>query len=139
VYSSSNTLVSPTQSGYSSNSANISDSIAIDGLGRAFISNNTSSGTQAGTLTVWANNGTLISTANNNYGYFANNTISVDPFIPHGLSLDASGNCWIAGNTFASSTGLTGVGLVTELIGIAAPVLTPVSVQVTTNQLGVRP
>jgi hypothetical protein len=135
VYSSSRVAISP-QAGYASNSANYADSIEIDGLGRAFVSNNTASSVQAGTLTVFANNGTLISTANNNLGYFANDTISVDPFIPRGLALDASGNCWIAGNT---TIGLS-TNVVTELIGIAAPVATPLSVQNTpTNRLGVRP
>ena len=135
VYSSSGTLVSP-MAGYASNSSNIADSIEIDGLGRAFVSNNTTSSTQPGTLTVWASNGTLLSTANNSYGYYANDTIAVDPFIPHGLAIDSSGNCWIAGNTFQ---GLGSLNAVTELVGIAAPVITPLSVQVSTNQIGIRP
>jgi len=129
-YTSGGVAISP-GAGYTSNPGNIADSISIDGLGRAFVSNNTSSGVTPGSLTVFANNGTLISTANSNFGYRANGAIMVDPFIPKGLAIDASGNCWIAGNT---------PNALTELIGIAAPVATPLSVQNTpTNQLGVRP
>ena len=131
VYSSSGALVSPTTAGYATNSNNFSGSIKIDGLGRAFVAENTASGTQPGPIAVFANNGTLISTANSSYGYYANNTIPVDPFTPQGIALDASGNCWIAGNT---------PSVVTELIGIAAPVATPIATQNTpTNRLGVRP
>lgn len=118
--------------GYASNPDNSTASVAIDGLGRAFVSNNSfANSTQPGSLTVFANNGTLLSTSNASYGYFANGTIPVFPFFPRGLALDASGNCWIAGSAPSA---------VVELIGIAAPVATPLSVQNTpTNRLGVRP
>jgi len=118
--------------GFTSNSDNSPDSIAIDGLGRAFVSNNSFSiNTQPGTLTVFSNSGTLLSTANAGYGYFANGTIPVFPFFPRGLALDASGNCWITGSSPSA---------VVELIGIAAPVATPLAVQnAPTNRLGALP
>ncbi len=127
----SGALISPA-GGYASNSDNTAGSIEIDGLGRAFVTaNSISNQTLPGSILVFSNSGTLISTANQQYGYYANNTIPVDPFTPKGLALDASGNCWIAGNT---------PSVVTELIGIAAPVATPLAVQnAPTNRLGVRP
>ena len=82
VYSPSGSPISPT-AGYATNSDNVADSIEIDGLGRAFVSNNSySNQTQPGSLTVFSSTGTLLSTTNSNYGYFANNTIPVDPFHP---------------------------------------------------------
>ncbi len=118
--------------GYPSNSDNSPSSVAIDGLGRAFVSNSSYNfSAQPGSLTVFSNNGTLLSTSNANYGYFANGTIPVAPFFPRGLALDSSGNCWITGSSPSA---------VVELIGIAAPVTTPLAVQnAPTNLLGVRP
>jgi hypothetical protein len=49
---------------------------------------------------------------------------------PIGIAVDGSGNLWVAsvdGNS------------ITEFIGVAAPVLTPVAVGVANNTLGTRP
>ena len=117
--------------GYTSNSNNMAESIEIDGLGRAFLSNQTSNGSTPGTLTVFANNGTLVSKSNSNSGYAANGTIPASPYFPRGMAIDGSGNCWISGSS---------PNVVTELVGIAAPVATPLAAQsYPTNRLGVRP
>ncbi len=129
-YTSSGTQLSP-QGGYTANQNNTSDSLAIDGLNRTIVANNSPGDLHAGSVTVFTNSGTLISTANQSYGYFANNTIPVDPYLPKGLAIDPSGNVWITGNTPSG---------VTELIGLVAPVATPLSAQnAPTNRLGTRP
>ncbi|MEO7028266.1 MAG: hypothetical protein ABI147_02555 [Acidobacteriaceae bacterium] len=118
--------------------ANSPAAVMIDGLGRAFVSNSTSANTSTpGSLTVFSPTGTLLSTANGSMGYLANNTINNAPFLPTGMGIDPSGNVWITGiNTSASPNA---IGFVTEIIGVAAPILTPTTVQSSTNKYGVRP
>ncbi len=85
MYSPSGSPISPPTAGYvPTNADNVADSIEIDGLGRAFVSNNSySNQTQPGSLTVFSSTGTLLSTTNSNYGYFANNnTIPVGSLHP---------------------------------------------------------
>jgi hypothetical protein len=121
---------------YVSAATNYPTSIVIDGLGRAFVSNDTTPDESTpGSLTVFSPTGALISTANSMTGYLANNTIAYEPYAPTGLGIDASGNVWISGINNAPN----GYGFVTELIGIAAPVVTPTSVASSTNKYGVRP
>jgi hypothetical protein len=49
---------------------------------------------------------------------------------PGAIAIDGSGNAWIA-NYYTTS--------ITEMIGVAAPVVTPLSVGVKNNTLGTRP
>jgi hypothetical protein len=117
--------------GYTSNPDNSPFTLAVDGLGRVFAVNSThSTGTGPVTITVHSNTGTLLSTANANYGYSAGNILPTIIFAPRGIAIDGSGNVWVAGK---SPNGLF------ELIGLAAPVVTPISVANSPNQLGVRP
>jgi hypothetical protein len=121
---------------YTSVASNIPTSIMIDGLGRAFVSNSTTADFSGpGSLTVFSPTGTLLSKANANQGYLANNTINNEVFGPTGLAIDASGNVWITG----INNSATAYGYVTELIGIAAPIMTPTTVESSTNTYGVRP
>ena len=78
-FSNSGSLMSGT--GYLSSVSNIPASVMIDGLGRAFVSNYNGLGA-GGSLTVFSNSGTLISTANNSVGYLANDTIIDQPWVP---------------------------------------------------------
>jgi sugar lactone lactonase YvrE len=110
----------------------------VDGLGRIFVSNAADGNfIGQGSLTVFSPAGTLISTANASRGYLAGGTIANEPFAPTGMGIDPSGNVWITGvNTSGAANAY---GYVTELIGIAAPVVTPTSVASSTNRYGSRP
>jgi hypothetical protein len=121
---------------YTSVASNVPTSIMMDGLGRAFVSNATAADfSTPGSLTVFSPTGTLLSTANAKQGYLANNTINSEVFGPTGLAIDGSGDVWITGiNTLASA-----YGFVTEIIGIAAPITTPTTVESSTNTYGTRP
>jgi hypothetical protein len=112
----------------------VPQNIAIDGLGHVF------SGTYVvpttvnfmGSLVEFSNAGALLSTSN---GYSGSNVIPVVPEVPGGIGIDGSGNVWIAGTN--NSTSLP--NYVAEVIGIAAPLTTPLSVAVKNNLLGTRP
>jgi hypothetical protein len=54
---------------------------------------------------------------------------------PGAIAIDGSGDVW-ATNTYTNSNN---VSTVSELIGAAAPVVTPLSAGVKNNQLGTRP
>jgi hypothetical protein len=54
---------------------------------------------------------------------------------PGGLALDGSGNLWITG----TNGGSTLPTYVTEVIGIAAPVVTPKATAITNNTIAMRP
>ena len=116
---------------------NVPSGVMVDGLGRTFVSNGTNASyTTPGSLTVFSSAGTLLSTANASVGYLAGNTIPGEPFVPTGLAIDPSGNVWISG---VNNLATVPYQFVTELIGIAAPVLTQVTVQSSTNKYGQRP
>jgi len=89
--------------------------VAIDGDGNAWFANYTS-------LTELSQAGTALTPAS---GLIADPTLTID-----GLAVDSSGNVWFP--TFASNA-------IVEVIGLAAPVVTPLSVGVKTDTLGVRP
>ncbi len=63
----------------------------------------------------------------------------------YGIAIDASGNVWV-GNSYAAASG-SALGYVTEIVGQAAPVITPYAKNlpstaggsVTTNTIGTRP
>lgn len=119
--------------GYPSNPDNSPLSLAIDGAGRCLAANSNLNFYNApGTVTVFANDGTLLSTANNNHGYSANGVLPINLFGPRGVALDASGNMWVGGKSGSAA-------ILVELIGIAAPVMTPLSAANYPNMLGIRP
>jgi hypothetical protein len=107
--------------------------IAVDGLGNVFAGTLVSSGTSMGTLLEYSNSATLISPG---LGFTGSNVIPVVPEVPGGIAIDGSGNVWVAGS---NSVNTAMPNLVAEVIGIAAPVVTPRSVATTNNTLGVRP
>lgn len=89
--------------------------LAIDGAGMVWIANSNS------TVSVLSSSGAAISPAS---GYPAPTSI------PSSLSIDASGNLWI---TSAGDSSLT------EVVGAAAPVTTPLTNAVTNNNLATKP
>jgi sugar lactone lactonase YvrE len=105
-------------------------SIAIDGLGNIFGGGYLSS-TQQGALVEYNNSGTYLATPN---GFYGSNVIPNLPQID-GIAIDGSGNVWIAG----TNQGTTLPVYVAEVIGIAAPVVTPRVTAVINNTLGTRP
>ncbi len=141
-FNNSGTQLSPS-GGYSQNLYNRPESVIIDGLGRAWVSNIATDATGhtlgvPGSITAFSPTGTLISTSTSStsagtlLGYTAAGIIPQQPFSPQGIKIDPSGNLWITGVSSYR-------GAVTELIGIAAPVVTPLSVATSTGQLGTRP
>ncbi len=125
------TLISPT-GGFTSNSDNSPFTLAIDGQGRVFAANSSLNyPAQRGTITVFQNDGALISKSNFDYGYSANGTLPINMFGPRGIALDGSGNVWVSGGE--------GTPVLVELVGLAAPVLTPLSAANSPNKLGTKP
>jgi len=105
--------------------------ITVDGLGNIFAGGYLSD-TSMGGLVEFSNSGVLLSPDN---GFYGSNVIPVTPQPAEGIHIDGSGNVWIAG----SNGGTALPNYVAEVIGIAAPVVTPRSVAVTNNTLGTRP
>lgn len=126
-----------------------SQEMAIDGLGNSFLATyvyDSASGGSTnfpGTVAEYTSAGTEVSPS---YGYApttgianAGNTglVGLTPVIitgPGGVAVDGSGNLWLSG--------MGGGGLpnyVSEVIGIAAPVVTPKAVALSTDTIAMRP
>jgi len=110
-------------SAYTGGGLNQPYAIAIDGLGNVWLAN--SGGNSVTELT---NAGVAISPSTGYTGGTFNG--------PEGIAVDGAGNVWIA-NYNSSPT--NPVPAVTELIGAAAPVVTPLAQAVNTGKLGTRP
>ena len=124
--------------GFAPNANGIPQDIAIDGLNRAWVSNYTGTYTSPGTLIELGNDGTVLSS---NDGFVGTGVIVSGPQVPGGVAIDGSGNVWITGYALANAGAASTVSgqVVAEVIGIAAPVKTPLSVAVTNNALGTLP
>jgi hypothetical protein len=111
--------------GFGTGSLNDPNGIAIDGSGNVWTAN-----LLGGSVTELSNSGAILS-GDNGYGF---NDGSVD--LPDAVVIDPSGNVWIgnlSGNDAAAN------GSITELVGAATPVVTPLAVGVQTNTLGTQP
>jgi hypothetical protein len=118
--------------------------LAIDGDGRIFLGSQNNENADGnynpfpGALTVLSNSGALISTSGVAtsggplLGYSANGIL---PYQLIALRIDSSGNVWSVGEGANDTSPYS----ITEIIGIAAPVVTPLSVAASTNTLGHRP
>ena len=104
-------------------------SLMFDGLNRLFVANAASS-SAFGSVTSYTSAGTLLSPAN---GYTANGTVVAQPYAPTGFDIDSSGNVWVTGSNSTSQA------IVTELVGLAAPVKTPKSVSASSALVATRP
>jgi streptogramin lyase len=130
VFESNNagTLLSP-YGGYVFVNGNVQN-IAVDGLGNIFCGGYLGS-TSMGSLVEFNNAGTNLGPDS---GFSGSNVIPNTPQPPEGIAIDGSGNVWIAGTTQGTLP-----NYVAEVIGIAAPVVTPRATAVTNNTLGTRP
>ncbi len=121
-FASNGTAVSPS-SGYQAAGIDSPDAIAIDGDGHVWVACLGVLGFDVQSSVVeLASDGSLLSPST---GYQGGSLRS-----PFGIAIDGSGNVWTA-NPYDST--------VTQLIGVATPVVTPLSVGVQNNTLGVRP
>jgi streptogramin lyase len=94
--------------------------IAIDGAGNVWAADN---GGNADSISEISSTGIAISGAN---GY-----VNLGMFAPYGIAVDGSGNVWVASDD--------NVGPLTEFVGAAVPVVTPLSAGATYGLLGTKP
>ncbi len=116
-FGSSGSAVSGTN-GFSGGGVNGPYGIAIDGLGNVWTANRFGY-----TLSEFNSSGTPISSSN---GYTSATLIA-----PYSIAIDPSGNVWVGTDNGSSS--------LTEFVGAAAPVVTPLAAGAKYNQLGTRP
>lgn len=93
--------------------------IAVDGLGNIWVANPGNS-----SVTELNNSGVALSPATG----FLGGGMST----PLGVAVDGSGNVWVSNNGSGSNS-------ITEIVGAAVPVVTPLSVAVKNNTLGTQP
>jgi len=117
-FSSSGTALSG-DNGFSGGGIDGPYGLAIDGLGNVWTANNFS-----WTISEFSSNGTPISGAN---GYYATSLVK-----PYGIAIDPSGNVWVTSNSNSA-------GSLTEFVGAAAPVATPLAAGAEYKELGTRP
>jgi hypothetical protein len=110
---------------YTGGGLGLSQAIAIDGAGNAWIENTKASLTTPGLLSEFTNGGTAITAST---GYTSSTLISNTT--PIGIAIDGSGDLWVTNNGNSS---------VTEFIGAGVPVVTPLAVGVKNSTLGTRP
>jgi hypothetical protein len=113
------TVLSPS-GGYTGGGLNTPYSIAIDGKSNAWVANPASGGTGYSSITEFSNTGTPICSSN---GFEQTSTLNY-----YQIAVDGSGDVWVAGT-----------GSLTEIIGAATPVVTPLATAVSTSSLGTRP
>ncbi len=125
------TPLSP-DSGYTGGGLVHSNTVEIDGAGNVWALNANNPA-----ISEFDSQGTPITGSSGYVGSFQG---TVTPGIiggdPQGLAIDLSGNVWVS-DPWLDGPG--GTDNVVEFVGAGTPVVTPISVGVTTNQLGTRP
>jgi len=106
--------------GYSGGGLDNPYGIAIDGAGNAWAANN---GGDSDSISEISASGTAVSGST---GF-----VNVGMFSPYAIAVDGSGNVWVASDD--------SVGPLTEFVGIAAPVVTPLADGEMFKELGTRP
>ena len=114
--------------------------LAVDGAGNLWVANGTPatiSSTTYVTVSEFDNSGQPITQGVTvaQPGGLANATTIADP-VPRGLTIDPSGNVWIAGCGLSTSCSSTNGSFVMEFVGVASPPVTPLSTALANNQLG---
>ena len=133
--SSSGAILSP-GNGYTAPSLASTGGIAIDGDGNVFVNN-----AGPGGLTEFSNSGAQLSGM---YGYTGggilyNNTIQYGMAYGFGMAIDSSGDVWTSETTGQVNNFVLSDHALYEFIGIAAPVVTPLSRGLTNHTLATRP
>ena len=126
---SSLTLTSPTVNNYGSTATVTTPRFpAVDGNGNIWVSNR---GT--GSVSEFSSNGTALSPASTatplTPGFLHSGLASAN-----GIGIDPSGNVWVANNTLN-----TNAYSIFEIVGAAAPAVTPLALALKNNAFGVKP
>lgn len=122
--------------------AQSAQALAIDGAGNIWNSNAgvfTYSGNSYLLLSEFNNSGTAITTvayADIPGAYSILLPSSFGTPVIHGITIDPSGNLWIAGCGSSSSCNSGATGFVVEFVGMAEPPVTPLSTSLAGNDLG---
>jgi hypothetical protein len=144
---SSKTAASPTYttSNYTGGGLTSGSGLAIDGNNNIWIANrnlSTISGTSYLSLSEFNSAGTALTPSNTttqpgglSVAPIANG-VNVTDAQPRGLTLDPSGNVWLAGCGLSSSCSSGTNSFVTEFVGVAVPPYLPLSSAVAANKLG---
>ncbi|HEY6412309.1 MAG TPA: NHL repeat-containing protein [Edaphobacter sp.] len=96
--------------------------LAVDGLGNVWLANSGSNSVSE-----------FLSTGRPQSGASGYGSAALSN--PFRVALDRSGNLWVA----SLGTSVVGSGLITQIVGVAAPVVTPLSVAIQSNALNQRP
>jgi streptogramin lyase len=107
---------------YTGGGLNTPQGVAIDGLGNVWVANTGPAATPGNSVTELNNSGAAFSPST---GFIGGAMSS-----PFSLAIDGSGNVWVSNNNSSS---------VTEIVGAAAPVVTPLALAVKNATLGQRP
>jgi sugar lactone lactonase YvrE len=107
---------------YTGGGLQYSQAIAMDGASNAWIANTTFTAPDPGLLSEFSNGGTAITSST---GYKSSTMLS-----PTGIAVDSAGDVWVTNKGNSS---------VSEFIGAAVPVLTPLSYALSLSEQGTRP
>ncbi len=111
--------------------------VFVDGLNTVWLNTQAAvSSANPGAVLRYSSAGALISPST---GYTANGAVVTSGDVPEGLAVDGSGNLWVTGYIFDANYNAQPNAYVTELIGIAGPVVTPIVVAAAGGTLGTRP
>ena len=94
--------------------------LAIDGAGNVWTANY---GGNSNSISEFSSSGAAISGSN---GYVSDWLVE-----PYGVAVDGSGNVWVASDNTS--------GPLTEFVGLATPVVTPIAAGVAYKELGTKP
>lgn len=111
---------SPDPTGFTGGGIDDPYGLAIDGAGNVWTANN---GGNSNSVSEFNSSGMAISGAN---GYVSNALVE-----PYGIAVDPSGNVWVASDNKS--------GPLTEFVGAATPVVTPIAAGVAYGELGTKP
>jgi hypothetical protein len=108
--------------------------LAVDGAGNVWAPSKTVS---PGGVSEFSSTGTVLSPTTTPVGFSHTGiSISVSSSVNGGITIDPSGNVWIADNVAA---GATDANSVFEIVGAAAPTVTPLPLQLKNGTVGMKP